>query len=130
MQKYYKFQYRFNASHTFDYDEAHAHMHTFTLTLYLGKKKEGEQIEFSALDKSIEQYLGRFEHCYLNDEPEFEELTPNIENMGEVFFEAIGRYLIQTGVVLYQLDIYENPTSIYQVSKRIHLPACYVRDVD
>lgn len=126
MQKYYKYQYRFNASHSFDNRQESAHMHSFTVTIYVSKYRQSEQIMFFDIDHVVNDYLKQFEQCYLNDVPAFTDIIPNIENMGDLFFEELKECLLQIGVGLYQLDIFENPLSIYQVSSRIHLPACYL----
>ena len=125
MQKYYKYQYRFNATHSFDYKKEHQHQHTFTITIYVSKEQQTEQIMFFDIDKIVTQYLNQYEHCVLNDIPAFQTLVPNMENIGDVFFEDLKTSLYEIGVNLYQLDIYTTPLSIYQVSSRIHLPASY-----
>lgn len=126
MQKYYKYQYRFNASHSFGYNSDNVHMHTFTLTLYVSKQSKSEQIMFYDIDKVVNKYLKQYEQSYLNEKPEFTDKEPNIENIGDTFFEELKTWLSEIEVDLYQLDIYENPLSIYQVSSRIHLPPCYI----
>ncbi len=125
MQRYYKYQYRFNASHSFDYKKEHAHPHTFTVTIYISRQDQDEQILFFDIDKIINRYLAQYEHCYLNDLPAFETLIPNLENLGDTFFDDIHTELQQIGIQLYQLDIAENPLSVYQVCSRIHLPSIY-----
>ncbi len=126
MHKYYKYQYRFNASHSFANQKEH--MHTFTVTIYVSKNEQAEQIMFFDIDKVVQTYLQRFEQKYLNDMPEFTDCFPNVENIGDIFFEKVRELLADIGIILYQLDIYENPLSVYQVSSRIHIPACYVKD--
>ncbi len=128
MQKYYKYQYRFNASHSFDYVVVNAHMHTFTVTIYVSRRKQADQILFFDIDRVVKEYLEQFEGCYLNEKIEFKNRVPNIENMGDIFYEELKECLSRIGIELYQLDISENPLSIYQVSSRIHLPACYLRE--
>ena len=125
MQKYYKYQYRFNATHSFDYRKEHEHQHTFTITIYVSRDAQAEQIMFYDIDRVVRTYLEPYDHCVLNVLPAFEHLVPNIENMGNVFYENLKSCLAEIGVHLYQLDIFENPLSIYEVSSRIHLPAAY-----
>ncbi|MBQ8147475.1 MAG: 6-carboxytetrahydropterin synthase [Lachnospiraceae bacterium] len=125
MLKYYKYQYRFNATHSFDYQKEHEHQHTFTVTLYVSKERQNDPIMFYDFDKAVHQYLDQFEHCILNEHPLFIHTVPNIENMGNVFFDDLKRLLKKLNICLYQLDISENPLSTYQISSRIHLPAAY-----
>lgn len=101
-------------------------MHSFTVTIYVSRHRQSEQIMFFDIDRVVNDYLKQFEQCYLNDMPVFSDRIPNIENMGDLFFEELKECLFNIGVGLYQLDIFENPLSIYQVSSRIHIPACYL----
>ncbi len=126
MNKYYKYQYRFNASHSFA--NQNQHMHTFTVTVYVSKDKQAEQIMFHDIDQVLKEFFGSYEHKYLNDMSDFSECSPSIENIGDIFFERVYTLLGKLGIVLYQLDIFENPLSVYQVSSRIHIPACYVKE--
>ncbi|MBO5237937.1 MAG: 6-carboxytetrahydropterin synthase [Lachnospiraceae bacterium] len=125
MQKYYKYQYRFNASHSFDYIKEHEHQHTFTITLYVSKVNQSEQIMFFDFDKVVNEYLKQYEYSVLNEVPVFAHLVPNIENMGNVFYDDLKFLLKKLDINLYQLDISENPLSTYQISSRIHLPTAY-----
>lgn len=127
MQRYYKYQYRFNASHCTDACREHAHMHSFTIELYVSKPQQGEQILFFDMDDMVNQYLDRYNQKYLNDLEPFGGVLPSLENMGDLFFEELLVLLGEKGITLYQLDICENPLRVYQVSTRLHLPMSVVR---
>ncbi len=125
MQRYYKYVYRFHASHSLDYEIAHAHPHTFSITLYVSSQAETDTLLFSEVDVILHDYLKPYEHCYLNDLPAFATQLPNLENLGDTFFDALRDRLLMHDIQLYQLDISENPLNTYQVSSRIHIPAAY-----
>ncbi len=126
MQKYYKYQYRFNASHSMDSNPEHAHMHTFTVGLYIGREQEWI---FNDIDSVVRDYLEPYEQAYLNDLPEFRGRVPNLENLGDVLFEGLERKLAEQGATVYQLDIGDNPLSVYQISTRLHLPMSVCKEV-
>ena len=70
MIDYYKCQYHFNASHSFDGNKEQAHSHTFTMILYI-RNLSGRDMDFKRLDRMIEIFLGRYEGMYLNELPCF-----------------------------------------------------------
>lgn len=68
MIDYYKCQYHFNASHSFDGNKEQAHSHTFTMILYI-RNHSGRDMDFKRLDRMIEIFLGRYEGMYLMNFP-------------------------------------------------------------
>lgn len=121
MLEYYIYKYYFNAGHSFDNDREKAHFHTFQLVLYIGMKDTGSQHLFNDMDQSVRKYLSRYEGSYLNDMDEFRERGTSIEDIGEVFYDDLLKYMEQRGFRLYQLEISENPLCVYIVSNRIML---------
>ena len=75
---------------------------------------------FFDIDKRVEEFLEQYSYKYLNRIQAFEGKIPNVENIWNLFFDELINSLKEIGVNLYQLDIYENPLSIYSVSNRIH----------
>jgi len=128
MFQYYIYKYYFNAEHSFRNQRENAHSHTFTAVLYIGGTKEKEDIPFFEMDAVVKSYFANFRGQYLNVMPEFAGKEPNIENMGDVFYEALRERLLETGLTLYQLDISENPLCVYQVSDRILLPTMSMKE--
>jgi len=122
MFQYYVYKYYFNAEHSFRNQREKAHSHTFTVVLYIGGIEKGQDIPFFEMDAIVKAYFTNFRGQYLNAMPEFAGKEPNIENMGDVFYEALWERLKEVGLALYQLDISENPLCVYQVSDRILLP--------
>lgn len=121
MLEYYIYKYYFNAGHSFDNDREKAHFHTFQLVLYIAMKDKASQYLFNEMDQSVREYLDRYEGCYLNDMAEFRDRGTSIEDIGEVFYDDLLRYMKKRGYRLYQLEISENPLCVYIVSNRIML---------
>lgn len=120
MIDYYKCQYHFNASHSFDGNKEQAHSHTFTVTLYI-RNHSGRDMDFKRLDRMIEIFLGRYEGLYLNELPCFAG-DASIEAIGDYFYEQIKTKLSEMNAELMQLDIGDTPLGVYQVCDRILLP--------
>lgn len=120
MIDYYKCQYHFNASHSFDGNKEQAHSHTFTLILYI-RNHSGRDMDFKQLDRMIEIFLGRYENLYLNELPCFAG-NASIEAIGDYFYEQLKIKLSELNAELMQLDIGDTPLGVYQVCDRILLP--------
>lgn len=120
MIDYYKCQYHFNASHSFDGDKEQAHSHTFTMMLYI-RNHSGKDMDFKRLDRVIEIFLGRYEGLYLNELPCFAG-DASIEAIGDYFYEQLKIHLSELDAELMQLDIGDTPLGVYQVCDRILLP--------
>ena len=116
MIDYYKCQYHFNASHSFDGNKEQAHSHTFTMILYI-RNHSGRDMDFKRLDRMIEIFLGRYEGMYLNELPCFAG-NASIEAIGDYFYEQLSALTAE----LMQLDIGDTPLGVYQVCDRILLP--------
>ena len=122
MRSYYMCKYYFNASHGFGEDRGAAHSHTFTLVLYIGKRDRTDKADIKIVDEQMKRFLDRYEGSYLNELPEFEGENASIERMSDTFYEALKIQFRGTAFSLYQLDLSENPLSVYQVADRILLP--------
>lgn len=122
MRNYYMCKYYFNASHSFNNNKATAHNHTFTLMLYVGIRVKDEGVNADDIDKQVIRFLARYEDRYLNELPEFEGKDGSLESIGNTFYEALKIQFRGTPFSLYQLDIADNPLSVYQVADRILLP--------
>ena len=120
MIDYYKCQYHFNASHSFDGNKEQAHSHTFTMILYI-RNHSGRDMDFKRLDRMIEIFLGRYEGMYLNELPCFAG-NASIEAIGDYFYEQLKIKFSELNAELMQLDIGDTPLGVYQVCDRILLP--------
>lgn len=122
MRTYYICKYYFNASHSFQNNKELAHLHTFTIVLYVGRRNLQDETDVKIVDQQVRQYLAQYEGSYLNDLDEFIDTNASIEAIGDIFYEALKGLLRGTAFSLYQLDISDNPLSVYQVADRILLP--------
>ena len=101
MIDYYKCQYHFNASHSFDGNKEQAHSHTFTMILYI-RNHSGRDMDFKRLDRMIEIFLGRYEGMYLNELPCFAG-NASIEAIGDYFYEQLKIKLSELNAGLHRL---------------------------
>ena len=108
-----------------------AHSHTFSVVLSLSEIKTKENhIEnfFYDLDQELQLFFDQYRFCYLNSLPEFITKVPSIENIGDFLYDKLFTLLKEKGIHLYQLDISDNPLSVYQVSDRILLPSTNMKE--
>lgn len=122
MRSYYMCKYYFNASHSFRGDKESAHFHTFTVVLYVGKRNPEDETDVKVVDQRVKRFLERYEGSYLNELEEFAGTNASVEVMGEYFYETLKIQFRESAFSLYQLDIADNPLSVYQVTDRILLP--------
>lgn len=122
VRNYYICKYYFNASHSFQNNRESAHSHTFTIVLYVGRRNLQDETDVKIVDQEVKKYLERYEGSYLNDLDEFTGTDASIETIGDTFYEALKILLRETAFSLYQLDVSDNPLSVYQVADRILLP--------
>jgi 6-pyruvoyltetrahydropterin/6-carboxytetrahydropterin synthase len=126
VRNYYMCKYYFNASHSFRGNRERAHFHTFTLVLYVGKRNLEDDTDVKVVDQLVHRFLTDYEGKYLNDMKEFAGTDASIEVIGDRFYQALNMKLVETAFSLYQLDISDNPLSVYQVANRILLPTLNV----
>lgn len=122
MRCYYVSRYYMNASHSFQGSRETAHSHTFTVVLYIGKRKEQKDSEIEIVDCYAEELLSQLEGRYLNELPMFQNTDTSIEDIGNYLYETLKVRFRKTNYSLYQLDIADNPLSVYRVADRILLP--------
>ena len=90
--------------------------------MYVGRRNIQDETDVKIVDQQVRQYLERYEGSYLNELDEFIGTDASIETIGDIFYEALKVLLRGTVFSLYQLDISDNPLSVYQVADRILLP--------
>ncbi len=122
MRCYYVSRYYMNASHSFHGNRETAHSHTFTVVLYIGKRKEQKESDIEVVDCYAEELLSQLEGKYLNELPMFQNTDTSIEDIGNYLYETLKVRFRETNYSLYQLDIADNPLSVYRVADRILLP--------
>ncbi len=121
MFHYYIKKTRFNAKHSFR-DTEQPHGHSFTIVCYIGMEEHGDEAEKLVVGQLIDGFADGYRDRNLNRLEEFAGRENTLELLGDVFYEKLRIQLAERGHSLYQLDIYENPLCVYQVSDRILLP--------
>lgn len=112
----YKYKFNLNASHSIKiYDQPTAsHTHTFEITLFIEALKE-ELILYDEIENLIEDFLRLYDQKELGETEPFNQISPTLENMGDVFFNKIKTLLKPFGFKLVKLEISDSPSSVYIV---------------
>lgn len=112
----YKYTFRLNASHTNVGRDSRVHAHTFEIALYMKPDNESF-VTYDVTEKTINSYLNGFSGKLINSIPPFDEISPTVENIGEVFFLHISDILSEAGYQLIKLEISESPHRIFSISE-------------
>lgn len=104
------------------------HGHTYKVIVTVESSSWVEQtgmlINFTDLKKIVQKaFLEKFDHCYLNDLPEFHDILPTAENIARVIYDLLTIELTEffehnSGCESFSFDfriasikVYETPTS-------------------
>jgi 6-pyruvoyltetrahydropterin/6-carboxytetrahydropterin synthase len=104
------------------------HGHTYKVIVTVESSNWNDQtgmlINFAELKKIVQKaFLEKFDHCYLNDLPEFHEILPTAENLARVMYDLLTMELTDyfeqnDGCESFSFDfritsikVYETPTS-------------------
>lgn len=112
----YKYTFRLNASHTNVGRDSRVHSHTFEIALYMKPDTE-TFVAYDVTEKTVNNYLNGFSGEVINSIPPFDEISPTLENIGEVFFVNISEILEKAGYQLIKLEISESPHRIFSISE-------------
>ena len=112
----YKYTFRLNASHTNVGRDSRVHAHTFEIALYMKPDTESF-VAYDVTEKAVNNYLNGFSGKLINSIPPFNEISPTVENIGEVFFVYISEILSRAGYQLIKLEISESPHRIFSISE-------------
>lgn len=129
MVTYYKLKYYMNASHSFLNHPEQRHAHTFAITLFLEVLGQ-EFLSFHDIEERLHQYFEDYSGKYLNALPQFQNLEPTIENMGDYFYEDLRRELAHYKLHLMQLSISETPVRKYSISDNLLISSAGNDDID
>ncbi len=105
----YKYGFRLNALHDISGNEENKHAHTFYISLYIEAKNTDDFHPYYLVENKIEKYLEKFNGKFLNEEPEFKDITPVYENIGLVFYKELAKVINDGHYILQKLEINENP---------------------
>lgn len=113
----YKFKFYLNASHAIYIDGSmgEKHPHTWEITINVLKEKE-EFVQFSNLEKKIENWMKRYQDKLLNEVPPFDRVNPTMENCCDYFKDVLKQILIEEGWILLSMEMSETPTRSYVVN--------------
>ncbi len=110
----YKYKFYLNANHSIIINEkmGEIHPHTWEMSLDVIKVVD-EFIQFSAVEKAVEEVLAPYQDKYINEVKPFDELNPTLENLTKFFDDTIGERLKQEGWLLTRMEVAETPSRIY-----------------
>lgn len=129
MVTYYKLKYYMNASHSFLNHPEQRHAHTFAITLFLEVLGQ-EFLSFHDIEKRLHQYFEDYSGKYLNALPQFQNLEPTVENIGDYFYEDLRGELAHYKLHLMQLSISETPVRKYSISDNLLISSAGNDDID
>lgn len=112
----YKYTFRLNASHTNVGKNSFVHSHTFEIALYMKPDTESF-VAYDVTEKAVNNYLTGFSGKVINSIPPFDEISPTVENIGEIFYVFIADILAKAGYQLIKLEISESPQRIFSISE-------------
>lgn len=113
----YKFKFYLNASHAIYINglKGQVHPHTWEITIHVLKEKE-EFVEFSMLEKKIEDWMKQYQDRLLNEVSPFDRINPTTENCCDYFKEVLKKMLCDEGWLLLTIEMSETPTRSYVIN--------------
>lgn len=113
----YKFKFYLNASHIIYINGSmgERHPHTWEITIHVLKERE-EFIEFSTLEKKIEDWMKQYQDKLLNEVTPFDKVNPTMENCCDYFKEELKKILVSIGWILLTIEMSETPTRSYVIN--------------
>jgi len=91
-------------------ESIHGHRYRVSVNLMAGELDEiGLSYDFSEVKSRLQDILGRFDHCYLNDVPPFDKVNPSAENIAKAVYDELKVKLEGEPVVLESVSVWETP---------------------
>ncbi len=112
--KYYKLKFRLGITHSADNNDENKHNHILEGQI-LAKPADNDFVEFSDMEKMVNETFDIYQGKYLNSLEEFNG-DANIENIGEVFFKKLSGVFEKNGWELTRFEVGENPLRVYAIS--------------
>ncbi len=114
----YKFNFYLNASHAIyiDGNLGTAHPHTWEIMIRTIKSQK-EFVMFTEVEKTIEEFLSKFQNHYMNDFEPFDAMNPTLENITSYFLEQMELLLEPLGWIVFYIEVSETPTRSYVISR-------------
>lgn len=115
--KQYKFKFYLNARHAIYINGVLGamHPHTWEITLHV-IKMQPDFIQFTKLEKEIEEFIDQFQDKELNEVPPFDVINPTLENCCDYFKEQLSAILTEEGWLFLMMEMSETPSRSYVIS--------------
>lgn len=103
----------FSSAHSlWDYDGKFEdlHGHDFKVEVDLGRKELdaiGVVIDFLEVKRKLKEVLGRIDHAFLNELPEFKGVNTSVENMARFIYDELSKLLKEKGVAIQRVTVWE-----------------------
>jgi 6-pyruvoyltetrahydropterin/6-carboxytetrahydropterin synthase len=103
----------FNAAHrlkAYKGECENLHGHNWTVEITIGARQlnsSGMVIDFKEVKERVSSFLQKFDHVYLNELKEFENLNPTSENISFLIFKESARLLNDSRIKVKKVTIWE-----------------------
>lgn len=113
----YKFNFYLNASHAIYINGkmGESHPHTWEIVIHTIKSQK-DFIMFSEVEKSIEQFLEKYQNQFINKYEPFNKTNPTLENITRYFLQEMKGILEPLGWIVFSIEVSETPTRSYIIS--------------
>ena len=71
----------------------------------------GLAYDFTELKGKLNIILERFDHCFINEVPPFDEINPSSENIARTTYEELKTELEEAPAELVAVEVWESPTT-------------------
>ena len=90
------------------------HGHNWTVQVFIqatALDDIGIAADFTVIKRVLTEILSQFDHKYLNELPEFQDINPTSENIARIIFEKLAPAVAKPGIKLDRVRVCESPTS-------------------
>ena len=90
------------------------HGHNWTVQVFIRADRLddiGIAADFTVIKRVLTEILAQFDHKYLNELPEFQDINPTSENIARILFEKLAHAVAKPGIKLDRVRVCESPTS-------------------
>lgn len=90
------------------------HGHNWTVQVFIRADRLddiGIAADFTVIKRVLTEILAQFDHKYLNELPEFQDINPTSENIARILFEKLAPAVAKPGIKLDRVRVCESPTS-------------------
>ena len=90
------------------------HGHNWTVQVFIRAVKLdsiGIAADFTVIKRELTAILAQFDHKYLNELPEFQDVNPTSENIARIIYDKLSPVFQDPAVCLDRVRVCESPTS-------------------